>query len=234
MTITNSAVSVNGNASMVVAPSVDNQHVILQNQQPESELGSYSRAGSVWSVNAFFQISSGGTVSFAMTTGAYGAQFEYYNIVAESASVHAYLIESPASFTAGAAVTAHNLNLNTAGTYAATLTAATNVTGGTQVSSEYVVASNQAGAGLASTKVITLKPSTSYAMNFVGTGNGKVNFELGFTEQYNGGNDIYIGAAGSAIRLRGGDVIQLNLYPGEAVYASTNGQVCKLAIMRQD
>jgi hypothetical protein len=233
MAVSNSVVAVGSATTMVVAPSVDTQHVTLQNQQPKGDVGDYSREGYVWAATSFFPIASGGTVSFGMVTGAYGAQFEYYNIVAENNSVHAYLIEGP-TFTAGAAVTAYNLDRSDTRAYSAVLTSATNVTGGTVISSEYVVASNQAGGSFSSTKIITLKPSTHYAMNFVGTGNAKVFFELGFTEQYNGGNDIYLGAAGSAIRLRGGDVIQLNLYPGEAVYASTRGQSCNLAIMRQD
>ena len=233
MTISNSVVAVGSATTMVVAPSVDNQHVVLQNQEPQSNIGDYSREGHVWAATSFFSVSNGGTVSFGMLTGQHGAQFEYYNIVAESHSVHAYLVEAP-TFTAGGTVTAYNLDRNNTDTYSAVLTQATNVTGGTVVSSEYVPASKQAGEVLSSTKVITLKPSTRYAMNFVGTGNANVFFELGFTEQFNGGNDIYLGAAGSAIRLRGGDVIQLNLYPGEAVYASTRGQSCNLAIMRQD
>lgn len=127
------------------------------------------------------------------------------------------------------------MNRDHSDTYTSTLVSATNVTGGTVISSEYVPASNQASSSDHAVKIHTLKPSTNYAMTFTApSGAADVHFELGFTEQYNGLHDIYLGAAGSAIRLRGGEILTLDLYPGESVYASANGTACALAIQRQD
>jgi hypothetical protein len=148
--------------------------------------------------------------------------------------IKAYLIEG-ATYTTGGTVVAHNMDRNSSDTYESVLTSATGVTGGTVISSEFVPASNQAGGTLGSAKIQTLRPSTGYAMNFTApNGAAEVHFELGFTEQYNGLHDIYLGTAGSAIRLRGGETITMDLFPGEAVYASTNGTACALAIQRQD
>jgi hypothetical protein len=216
---------------MVVPPSTDTQRVVLQNQQPEGDVGDYSREGYVYLAQQFFSISNGGTVSFAIQTGPHGAQFEFYGITAHANDVRAYLIEG-ATYTTGGTVQAYNLNRDHSDSYQSVLTSATNATGGTVISSEFVLASNQSGMEVSSSKVHTLKPSTGYLMRFTApTGAADVHFELGFTEQYNGLHDIYLGTAGSAIRLRGGEVFTLDLYPGEAVYASANGA---LAIQRQD
>jgi hypothetical protein len=219
---------------MVVPPSTDTQRVVLQNQQPEGDVGDYSREGYVYLAQQFFSISNGGTVSFAIQTGPHGAQFEFYGITAHANDVRAYLIEG-ATYTTGGTVQAYNLNRDHSDSYQSVLTSATNATGGTVISSEFVLASNQSGMEVSSSKVHTLKPSTGYLMRFTApTGAADVHFELGFTEQYNGLHDIYLGTAGSAIRLRGGEVFTLDLYPGEAVYASANGTACALAIQRQD
>lgn len=234
MTISRSVVTVGTAQTMVVPPSTDTQRVVLQNQQPEGDVGDYSREGYVYLAQQFFSISNGGTVSFAIQTGPHGAQFEFYSITAHANDVRAYLIEG-ATYTTGGTVQAYNLNRDHSDSYQSVLTSATNATGGTVISSEFVLASNQSGMQVISSKVHTLKSSTGYLMRFTApTGAADVHFELGFTEQYNGLHDIYLGTAGSAIRLRGGEVMQLDLYPGESVYASANGTACALAIQRQD
>ena len=234
MTISRSVVTVGTAQTMVVPPSTDTQRVVLQNQQPEGDVGDYSRDGYVYLAQSFFNVPNGGTVSFAVQAGPQGAQFEFYSIVAKGNPVRAYLIEG-ATYTTGGTVQSYNMNRNYSDLYESVLTSATAVTGGTVISSESVPASNQAGGSLGSAKVHTLRPSTGYAMSFTApSGAADVHFELGFTEQYNGLHDIYLGTAGSAVRLRGGELITMDLYPGEAVYASANGTACALAIQRQD
>jgi hypothetical protein len=234
VTISRSVVTVGTAQTMVVPPSTDTQRVVLQNQQPEGDVGDYSRDGYVYLSQSFFNVPNGGTVSFAIQAGPQGAQFEFYSIVAKGNPVRAYLIEG-ATYTTGGTVTAYNMNRNYSDAYGSVLTSATSVTGGTVISSESVPASNQAGGSLGSAKIHTLRPSTGYAMSFTApSGAADVHFELGFTEQYNGLHDIYLGTAGSAIRLRGGELITMDLYPGDAVYASANGTACALAIQRQD
>ena len=234
MTVSRSVVTVGTAQTMVVPPSTDTQRVVLQNQQPEGNVGDYSRDGYVYLAQSFFSVPNGGTVSFAIQAGPQGAQLEFYSIVAKGNPINAYLIEG-ATYTTGGTVTAYNMNRNYSDVYGSVLTSATGVTGGTVISSESVPASNQAGGSLGSAKVHTLRPSTGYAMSFTApSGAADVHFELGFAEQYNGLHDIYLGTAGSAVRLRGGELITMDLYPGEAVYASANGTACALAIQRQD
>jgi hypothetical protein len=232
VTISRNVVTVGTAQTMVVPPSTDTQRVVLQNQQPEGDVGDYSREGYVYLSQSFFSIPNGGTVSFAVQAGPQGAQFEFYSITAHANDVRAYLIEG-ATYTTGGTVQAYNLNRNNSDSYQSVLTSATAVTGGTVISSEYILASNQAGGFLSSSKIHTLRPSTGYIIT-APSGATDVHFELGFTEQYNGLHDIYLGTAGSAIRLRGGELITMDLYPGEAVYASANGTACALAIQRQD
>ena len=234
MTLSSSVVTVGTAEAMVVPPSTDTQRIILQNQQPSGGVGDYSREGYVYLTQSYFTVPNGGTASFALETGPHGAQFEFYSIVADGNAVHAYLVEG-ATYTTGGTVLAHNMNRNHNDSYQSVLTSATGVTGGTVISSEYVPSSNQAGGATSSIKIHTLEPSTGYAMQFTApNGAANVHFQLGFTEQYNGLHDIYLGTAGSAVRLRGGEVLTLDLYPGEAVYASANGTACALAIQRQD
>lgn len=234
MTISRSVVTVGTAQTMVVPPSTDTQRVVLQNQQPEGNVGDYSRDGYVYLAQSFFNIPNGGTVSFAIQTGPHGAQFEFYGITADGNDVRAYLIEG-ATYTTGGTVQAYNMNRDYSDSYQSVLTSATNATGGTVISSEYVLASNQAGGIINSAKIHTLRASTGYLMTFTApVGAADVHFELGFVEQYNGLHDIYLGTAGSAIRLRGGQILTLDLFPGESVYASANGTACALAIQRQD
>ena len=235
MSISQTVVTVNGTATMVVAPSVDTQHVMLQNLQPGETADQLSRHGMVYEISELFTLANNGTASFQITTGSNGAQFQYYQIDANSSSVYARLIEG-ATFGTATAVPAFNVNRNFPDDYTSVLTGATAVTGGTVISTEYVPAANQGGNALMNSNVYTLEPDTSYVMQFVDNGgNGtKVHFRLGFSERYNGYNDIWLGGANNSIRLRGGESISFDLYAGESINASTLGDECKLSIMRQD
>lgn len=235
MSISQTVVTVNGTATMVVAPSVDTQHVVLQNLQPGETADQLSRHGMVYEISQLFTLTNNGTASFQITTGNNGAQFEYYQIDANSSSVFAKLIEG-ATFGTATAVPAFNVNRNFPDDYTSVLTGATAVTGGTVISTEYVPAANQGGNALMNSNVYTLEPDTSYVMEFIDDGGKgtKVHFRLGFSERYNGYNDIWLGGANNSIRLRGGESISFDLYAGESINASTLGDDCKLSIMRQD
>lgn len=235
MSISQSVVTVNGTATMVVAPSIDTQHVILTNLEPGETADQLMRHGMVYEIGELFTLINGGTAAFQITTGDTGAQFQYYEIDAASSSVYATLLQG-AAFGSATAVVAHNVNRNFPDDYASELTGATAVTGGTVIASEYVPAANQGGGILLNTNVYTMEPNTSYVMKFVDDGGKgtKVNFKLGFAERYNGYNDIWLGGANNSIRLRGGESISFDLYAGESINASTLGDDCKLSIMRQD
>jgi hypothetical protein len=235
MSISQSVVTVNGTATMVVAPSIDTQHVVLQNLEPGETADQLSRRGMVYEIGQLFTLSNNGTANFQITTGPNGAQFQYYQIDADTSSVYAKLIEG-ATFGTATAVPAFNVNRNFADNYTSVLTGATAVSGGTVIASEFVPSSNKGGGALQIANVYTLEPNTSYVMQFVNAdGKGtKVNFRLGFSERYNGYNDIWLGGVNNSIRLRGGESISFDLYAGESINASTLGDDCKLSIMRQD
>jgi hypothetical protein len=235
MAISNSVVTVNGTAQMVVAPSVDTQHVILKNLEPGETADQLSRHGMVYEIGQLFTLGNGGTAAFQITTGSTGVQFQYYQIDADESSIYAQLLEG-ATFGSATAVGAYNVNRNFADDYTSVLTGATAVSGGTVIASEYIPASNQGGSMLLNTNVYTLEPDTSYVMRFIDEGgNGtKVNFKLGFSERFNGYNDIWLGGVNESMRLRGGESVSFDLYAGESINASTLGEDCSLAITRQD
>jgi hypothetical protein len=235
VTISQNVVNVNGTSTMVVPPSIDTQHVILTNLQPAEFADNLMRYGHIYEIGQKFTLSNGGSAAFQITTGDTGAQFQYYEIDADESSVFATLLEG-ATFGSATAVVAHNANRNFADNYTSELTGATAVSGGTVISTEYVSAANQGGGSILNTNIYTLRPNTSYVMKFVddgGTGT-EVHFKLGFAEQYNGYNDIWLGAVDGSMRLRGGDSVSFDLYAGESINASTSGLDCKLAIVRQD
>lgn len=237
MAISASVLSIGSPSTQVHPPSVHSQHVTLTNLQPVSDEGQYSRDGYVWLAHQVFTLTNSGSNAFAIRTGSYGVQFEFYQIDAESSTVYAELIES-ATYGTGSTVVAHNLNRTKTDTYQSVLTAATNVSGGTAISAEYVPAANQAGGAFFSRKVHTLKPSTEYVMKFTdygGTGT-EVYFELGFTEQFNGGHDIWINygsvAVGSALCLKPQETITLQVDPLDNLLAISS-QPTRLSVLLQ-
>lgn len=237
MSISANVLSIGSPQVQVHAPSVHEQHITLRNLQPISDADEYTRDGYVYIANATFTLSNSGSTAFAIRTGPYGAQFEFYEIDVESSTVFAQLIEG-ATYGTGGTVLAYNMNRNNSDTYTSVLTGATNVTGGTAVNTEYVPAANQGGGLFSSNKVVTLKPSTEYVMKFTDYGgNGtEVHFQLGFAEQFNGGQDIWInfGTAGvnNGFRLKPQESIQFNVSPLDDLVAYSS-QPTKLNVLRQ-
>lgn len=233
--ISQEVVAVNGTATMVVAPSVDTQHVTLTNLECGESADQLMRHGHTYEIGRLFTLANNGTAAFQITTGDTGVQFQYYQIDADSSSVYAELLEG-ATFGSATAVLAHNTNRNFADNYASELTGATAISGGTVIATEYVSAANQGGGSFLNTNIYTLEPNTSYVMKFVDNGgNGtKVHFKLGFAERFNGYNDIWLGGVNNSMRLRGGESVSFDLYAGESINASTLGLDCNLAITRQD
>lgn len=220
----------------IVQPSTDAAHVTIQNLNPEYELGAYSRDGYVFLLSQVFTIASPGTAQFSLTTPATGTQFEFYSIATTDAQVTATLIEGATVSSAGTPFTAYNLNREIAGSHATVLDTATSVTGGTVIATELIAAENKASGGIESAKIFTLKPSSTYALRFVNNGNQSttVAFDLGFSEQFNGAHDAWLGANGSAFRLSGGESLQLELDAGESVVATGGGMPIRVAVIRQD
>ena len=236
MTISSTVYTVGAAGATIAAPDEMAQRVTVTNLQPAQTVGEMSRDGYVFWVGNRFTIANNGTAHLQITTGEYGAQFEFYEIVVTGSSVYAELLEG-ATFGSATAIASHNLNRQSDRVAESTLSAATAVTGGTVISAEYVPATNQAGGAETATKIHTLKPNESYVMRFSDIGgNGATAFlQLGFAEQYNGAHDVYINnAAGSGFVLRGGERWDGVLYPTQAMSAVTSGQECKVSVLRQE
>jgi hypothetical protein len=235
VTISSSTFTVGSALTTIASAHNMPQRVTVTNLQPGQNVGEMSRDGYVFLAQSRFTIANNGTQHLQITTGPYGVQFEFYEIVAAGSNVSAELLEG-ATFGSATAVPSYNLNRQSDRVAESTLSAATAVTGGTVISAEFVPASNQAGGAETSVKIHTLEPSTSYVMRFVDAGgNGATCFlQLAFAEQYNGAHDVHLNnTAGSAFVLRGGERLDAVLYPDEDLVASTTGQECTIAVMKQ-
>lgn len=237
MAVSSQVVTIGTSEVQVVYPSVDTQRVVFQNLAPAAGVGEYSRAGSVWLVDEVFTLGSAATTQFSFTTGATGAQFEYYSIDTSSQAVQADLYEGATLVTNGTTVTAYNLNRNETDVYTSVLEGATSISGGTAIVTEIVSADKKAGGGMDSGKIITLEPNTEYGFKFTNQGNQNTNvhLQLGFSERFNGLNDVWLGGtAESGVRLRGGDTIELTFFQGESLSAIATAPNNKLAILKRD
>ncbi len=107
--------------------------------------------------------------------------------------------------TTGSPIPAYNLNRNDSDAHQAVLKAATSITGGVTISSEYVSATNQSGGQMSSTKIHTLEANTEYGFRFTNQGSQTttVHFQLGFSEHYNGYNEIWLDTIDNSLCSQG-------------------------------
>lgn len=217
----------------VVAPTNDYAKYVLHNLQPEVVL-EYARDGYIYLANAQFSITQGASINFSMLTGPTGAQFDFYSMVTDNSAVYAELIEGATIVTTGSPITAYNLNRNYSDTHTSVLKAATSITGGVTVSAEFLPASNQAAGNMSSTKIHTLEPNTEYGFKFtnVGAQTTNVHFQLGFSEHYNGLNEIWLGTVDNSYVLKAGHELTMELPPLATINASSKINSNKLAVMR--
>jgi len=238
MAISSSVYEVTDTPVQIVAADFDSQKVWIQNVEPLSETDEYARAGFLYGIGQKFAVASPGTVNFAITTGSAGLQIESYEIISDTSNVTATLIEGATVTTSGAAIPTYNLNRNVADNATATLSSASTVTGGTVIATEYLTADKHAaGGGMGSSKIYTLLPSDDYVFQFVNNGNQTTNvfLNLTFSEKYNGLNQVWLGSsAGSAVTLRGHEMIQLDLRGGESLTAVSDGGTNTVVVMRQE
>lgn len=232
MPLTQAVYNVGLTPTTVVAPTNDYVKYVLRNLQPAVVL-EYARDGYIYLLGREFTIDNGAVVSFSITTGAYGAQFDFYSIISDKANVFAELIEGATIVTTGSPIPAYNLNRNFSDAHASVFRAATSVTGGTTVSSEFISATNQSAGTLASDKIHTLKANTQYAMKFTNLGATTLAyFQLGFSEHYNGFNEIWLGTLGNSFVLKAGDELTMELPPLTTINAVSKIDSNKLAVMR--
>jgi len=234
--LTQNVYTVGTAATTVVAPTVDSARYVLKNLEPSPFMGDLARKGYIYSVSRYFPIANNGNVYFSFTTGPNGAQFEHWKFSAGDSSVLAYLIEGATVTTTGSAIPAYNLNRNEADDYSAELFAASAVTGGATVLTQYVGASNQSSGGADTNIPVTLEPNTEYAFRFqdVGSNGPNVHIQIDWAENYNGYNDIWLDTPGDSFLLHGGEEIFMYLRPYETINATAGSTGRKLAVMRQD
>ena len=233
--MTQAVYSVGTAAQTVVEPTHDYTKYVLHNLQPEVVL-EYARDGYIYLLNSQFTITAGSSILFSMLTGPTGAQFDFYSMVTDTSAVYAELIEGATIVTTGSPITAYNLNRNDSDAHQAVLKAATSITGGTVVSTEYLPASNQAAGQMSSVKIHTLKPNTEYGFRFTNQGSQttKVHFQLGFSEHYNGYNEIWLGTVDNSFVLKAGHELTMELPPLAVINASSKINSNKLSVMRID
>lgn len=225
-----------GTATQVVAPTVDAGHYLLKNIQPVPEIGAYSSQGYTYAVSRSVTIANNGSVAFSFTTGATGAQFDFWTFTALNSSVLGELIEGATITTTGDPIPGYNLNRQDSDAHASVLRGATAITGGTTVLSELVPASQQSGGQDSSDKVITLEPNTQYGFRFTDVGGvgATLHVQIGWVEIYNGQHNIWLGTVDNSFVLRGGEEIQFKLFPGESINATAGHTGAKLTVVRQD
>lgn len=233
--LTTEVIEVGTTETRILHPVMRAQQIVLQNLEPSNEYAAYSREGLVYLVDRVVSIPGRGTAMFLMETPADGAQFEFWNFTSSSQDILGQLIEGGTVTSNGTAVPAYNMNRQESDTYNTGLFGATEITGGTVVVQEYITASRQAGGHVASGKIVTLKGSQDYGFKFVNEGNQTttLHLQIGFSESFNGLNDIWInGAADGTMRLRGGESATINLYQAEEITAIAAQAGKKLAIVR--
>lgn len=235
MSLTQKVYSVGTSPVTVVAPTNDFVKYVLKNIQPSS-IPEYARDGYIYLVNAQFTLTALASVNFSMLTGPTGAQFDFYSMVTDTSAVYAELIEGATIVTTGSPISAYNLNRNYADNHQSVLKAATSITGGTTVSTEFLPASNQSAGQMSSTKIHTLEPNTEYGFRFTNQGaqTTGVHFQLGFSEHFNGYNNIWIGTVNDSMVIRPGEELIMELPPLATINATSLMNSNKLAVMRQE
>jgi len=236
MSLTGNLYTINSStATTIVAPSIDAQEVLIRNIMPIGA-DNYYRDGYTFSAHTDFTLPNNGTVSFSFTTGAYGAQIIGYVIATTASNLEADLVEG-ATIVTGETYPSYNLNRASTNVADALLKAATTVTGGTTISSESIYATNQSSSRATNSKVISLAPSTQYAMKFVNTGSQStlVHFELIWGERFDGYTTAWLnGAKDVGFPLQAGEDLKMTLLRSQSITAISGGAPISIAVMRQD
>jgi hypothetical protein len=235
MSLTQAVYSVGTAAVTVVAPTNDYVKYALKNLQPKG-VDEMARDGYVYALFAKRDITSGAVENLSFMTGPTGAQFDYYQLVSEHASIYSEIIESPTVTTVGDPIIAYNINRNFSDSHNAVIKAASSATGGTVVQAEFVTASNQGGGAISSQKIVTLKPNTQYVLRATNVGNQTTTWysQIGFSEHFNGYNNIWLETVNDSYVLKPGDELVMELPPLATINATSLMNSNKLSVMRID
>lgn len=234
MTISQNVYNVTATPVTVVAPTNDHVQYVVKNLQPAT-VDEYARDGYIFALFSRRTLIAAQVENLSFVTGPSGAQLDYYQLVSEGSSVYSTIIEGATVVTVGDTIPVHNINRNYADTPNAVIKAAATVVGGTTIQAEFVTASNQGGGSISSQKIVTLKPNTQYVLQATNVGNQATSWysQIGFSEHYNGKNEIWLGTPDASYVLRAGEELQMSLTPNATIVAATSGMTNKLAVMRQ-
>ena len=153
-------------------------------QQAATDSDGLAKRGLVYLMSEFFTVGSNASVYFAIDTNDAEVEFQFYDIASDQGEIRATLLEAPATVTPFNYITPRNLNRKFPDTAAASLSAASAVTGGTAIASELVGNTAKAGGDITQQKVHTLRDNTIYVMRFVNVSNqsSTVHMNLGWSE----------------------------------------------------
>jgi hypothetical protein len=233
MSLTQAVYSVGTAAVTVVAPVNDYAKYALKNLQPKG-VDEMARDGYVWALFDRRNLTSGQVENLSFMTGPTGAQLDYYQLVSETSSIYSSIIEAPTVTVTGSAIPVHNLNRNYTDSPQAVIKVATAVTGGTIIQAEFVTAANQGGGQTSSSKIVTLKPNTQYVLQATNVGSQTTSWysQIGFSEHFNGYNNIWLNAVNNSYVLKPGDELIMELPPLAVINATALINNNKLAVMR--
>jgi len=222
-------------AVTVVAPTNDYVKYALKNLQPKG-VDEMARDGYVWALFNRRDLTAGQVENLSFMTGPTGAQFDYAQLISETASIYSTIIEAPTVTVNDGAIPVRNLNRNYTDSPQAVIKVATSVTGGTVVQAEFVTASNQGGGATSNAKIITLKPNTQYVLQATNVGNQTTSWysQIGFSEHYNGYNNIWLQTVNDSYALKPGDELIMELPPLATINATSLMNSNKLSVMRID
>jgi len=234
MAIAQKVYNVGTTPQTVVAPTNDYAKFVLKNLQPK-DTADYAREGLIYAFFSNRSIGAGVTENISFTTGATGAQLDYFQLVTESSSIYSTIIEGATVTVAGPTIPVKNVNRNYSDTAQAVIQGVTSVTGGTAIQAEFVTASNHGGGAISSQKIVTLKPNTQYVFQATNIGNQATNWysQVAFSEHFNGYNTIWLDTIDDSFALRAGEELILELLPNATINAVAHYNTNKLAVMRQ-
>ena len=151
--------------------------------EASTSAGDLARRGLVYVYSEQFAVASTGSVAFNLETNGLPVEIRFYEFSNDGEPIYAEMIENATKTVYGSAIQARNLNREYTDTTASVMKAASGVSGGTFVISEFFGSQKAAGSA-GSEKIISLSESTDYTMIFTNLGNQEsdVHMNLGIVE----------------------------------------------------
>lgn len=151
--------------------------------EASTSVGDLARRGLVYVYSQQFGVASSGSVAFNLETNGLPVEIRFYELANDGEPIYAQILENATRTVYGAAIQARNLNRAHTDTTTSVMKAASGVSGGTFILSEFFGSQKAAGTA-ASEKILSLSASTDYTMIFTNLGNqdSDVHMNLGIVE----------------------------------------------------